>query len=263
MDNLSTSRAEESLREELERFRGIFRLDSALIKPLGTRGWLIGPCFGRSIRNWAAQSVTDEDHLVEFRHFVAVNSLNYGVCQAILDLHRLETKWQRPPVYTALCQYADVHSACHTLLALANQYLDWRFLPAEALEAHIGYCIDALGLEATSKTEVVEPNKVHERPYGFAFELIMDGTEHDLSAYFSQPDPPFWKPVSVSLGNAGSVQLAMIEGEAWTELPYSQALIYSGLCAFCRPGGPNERRAGRDLQSWLKEYRQLRRCQPA
>jgi hypothetical protein len=267
VNDQSTSLAEKSLLEEIERFRGTFRIDSALITPLGSGGQLIGPCFSRGIRNWAIQLVTDEDRSVERRHFVAVNSSAYGTCQAILDLHSLENKWHRPPVYTVLCHYLDLHSACHALLALANQYLDWRFAPAEALEAHIRYCISTLGLAETSQTEVVEPDKVYRPPYGAAFELLMEDTEHDLATYFNQANPPLWKPFGLSLGNAGTVQLAFVEDERWTESPYSQSLIYSGLCAFCRPSVTNERRAVRDLEGWLKEYRQLRgrswRCQPA
>jgi hypothetical protein len=191
--------------------------------------------------------------------------MEFGVCQAVLDLSGLENQWYRPPLYVALCPYFALNAACNRLLTLASEHIDWRFGPAEALETHITNCVDALGLTRTSKTEVVDFDTVYTRPYGAAFELIT--TDRDLSVYFNLSNPPLWKPVSVSIGGAGTVQLAFVEGEAWTELPFSQSLIYSGLGAFCRAGVTNERRAIRDLDAWLGEYRQLqgrsRRCQPA
>jgi hypothetical protein len=261
MDNLPTSCAEDSLRKALERFCGDFRVDPARIATLDSGGQLLGPFFSRSIETWAAQLVADEDRPIERRHFVAARSLDFGACQAILDLRGLANKWHRPPIYVALCPYPRLNDACNTLLTLANQYLDWRFSPTEALEAHIRYCIDALGLAESSKTEVVEPDKVYRPSYGAAFELIIEDTDHDLAAYFNLSEASIWKPIGVSLGDAGSVQLAFVDGEVWTELPYSQSPIHSGLCAFCRPGVTNEHRAIRDLETWLKEYRQLR--QPA
>jgi hypothetical protein len=261
MDNLLTSLGEESLQQslqqELARFRGRFRIDPARISSLPTGGQLIGPCFERDLRNWATQLIKDEDRSVERRHFVVINSLEFGVCQAVLDLSSLENQWYRPPLYVALCPYSALNAACNTLLTSASEYLDWRFAPAEALETHIAYCVGALGLTRTSKTEVVDSDKVYTRPYGAAFELIMDNTDRDLSVYFNLSSPPFWKSFGLSLGNAGSVQLAFVEDERWAEPPYSQSLIYSGLCAFCRPAATNERRAIRDMNQWLGEYRQL------